>query len=69
MEFALLTYAFWHEDGYKYRSEHSRGGNNENDLLKEASRQKVTWICALYFLTYVGTESTPPPLQKSWQLR
>ena len=57
VELALLTYAFWHEDGLKYRSEHSVEGHNQNGLMKEASKNKVTWICALYFLAYVGTVS------------
>lgn len=55
----MLTYAFWHEDGFKYRSEHSIEGNHQQGLFKKASKNKVTWICALYFLAYVGTESKP----------
>jgi hypothetical protein len=57
IELALLAYAFWYEDGFKYRSQHSLEGSHQNNLLGEACRHRVTWICALYFLAYVGAES------------
>jgi MFS family permease len=64
IELSLLTYAFWQENGFKYRCEHSLEGNHKNGLLKEASKNKVTWICALYFLACVGAESTSSVLRQ-----
>lgn len=66
IELALLAYAFGQEDGFKYRSQHLLQRNRQKNLLGEASRHRVTWICALYFLAYVGAESmssAPKPLR------
>lgn len=60
IELALLAWAFRYEDGRRYRLEASREGTHQNDHMKEASKNKVTWICACFFLAYVGAEGIPP---------
>ncbi|MCJ1273449.1 hypothetical protein MMC21_001240 [Puttea exsequens] len=57
VEVGLSTTAFWTETGEKYR-DGNRADGEEKGMTKIALKQRVTWICAAFFLTYVGTEVT-----------
>jgi len=52
--------AFWKATGAEYRANTPRTANGNNYLLKEALFTKpsarVTWLCALFLLGYVGAE-------------
>ncbi|KAI9866825.1 MAG: hypothetical protein M1813_000767 [Trichoglossum hirsutum] len=48
--------AFWPETGKKFRDDHPRTSGGSGGRTKEALSNKITWICSLYLLTYVGTE-------------
>lgn len=60
--FELVTsvHAFWKEDGPTFRESHSRTSDHQGSRLKEATLRmpaaRVTWLCALFFLGYVGVE-------------
>jgi fucose permease len=58
LEFVGLTATFWHKTGALYRNEHPRDSNSSNSggRTREALKAKVTWICALFFFTYMGVE-------------
>ena len=63
LNLALLTTAFWEKSGQVYRDENPKEeGKEEGGRTREALRNKITWICALFFLTYVGAEGTFVPL-------
>ena len=46
---------FWTETGVKYRDTNRTDGD-EKGMTRRALKNKVTWICAAFFLGYVGTE-------------
>ena len=50
------TWAFWKETGLKYRDDNSNADSDEKGKTRLALKQKVTWICAIFLLVYVGTE-------------
>lgn len=58
-EAVIGTAAFWTETGVKYRDT-NRADGEEKGMTRQALRNKVTWICSLLFLTYVGTEGGTP---------
>lgn len=59
MELCVLFFAFRHENGSKYRHDKhaeavsTRGETNSRAIFKYLA----TWLIALYFLAYVGTEA------------
>ncbi|KAF2166036.1 hypothetical protein M409DRAFT_23763 [Zasmidium cellare ATCC 36951] len=60
LELALSPHAFWKETGAKFREANARTSNEGGSRLKEATLKKpaarVTWLCALFLLGYVGVE-------------
>ncbi|QIW99030.1 hypothetical protein AMS68_004548 [Peltaster fructicola] len=60
VELGTSVHAFWKATGAKFREQHPRTTNNSGSRLKEAILQRpaarVTWLCALFFLGYVGVE-------------
>ncbi|KAI0383976.1 MFS general substrate transporter [Hypomontagnella monticulosa] len=63
LEAVVLILAFRHEDSIKYRADHERERllevRNESSLDARTAifKHGVTWICAAYFLAYIGTEN------------
>lgn len=55
VEICVGITAFWTETGTKYR-DRNRTDGEEKGMTRIALRQKVTWICSVFFLAYVGTE-------------
>ncbi|KAL8698957.1 MAG: hypothetical protein Q9201_006286 [Fulgogasparrea decipioides] len=47
--------AFWSETGAKY-TDVNRADGEDKGMTRQALRQKVTWICAVFLLCYVGLE-------------
>lgn len=54
-EVATGSLAFWSETGAKY-SDVNRADGEKKGMTRLALRQKVTWICAMFLLCYVGLE-------------
>ncbi|KAL8695171.1 MAG: hypothetical protein Q9218_000339 [Villophora microphyllina] len=47
--------AFWPETGTKY-TENNRADGEDRGMTRESLKQRVTWICAVFLLCYVGLE-------------
>ena len=60
IELATSMHAFWDATGAKFREAHPRTSNEQGSRLKEAilrrPASRVTWLCALFLLGYVGVE-------------
>ena len=57
LSLVLLTTAFWDKSGAAYRVENPpEEGKEEGGRTREALKNRITWICAIYFFTYVGAE-------------
>lgn len=60
LELATSTVAFWRETGAKYRAANPRTTDTKDNRMKEAllrlPQARVTWLCALFLLGYVGIE-------------
>ncbi|ETI24571.1 hypothetical protein G647_03940 [Cladophialophora carrionii CBS 160.54] len=57
LEFIGLTATFWRKTGEVYRLEHPRGETEaKGGRTREALKSKITWICSLFFFTYMGVE-------------
>jgi fucose permease len=54
----LLTSAstFWKQSGSVYQSENPRDPNSTTGRTREALKNKLTWIFALFIFGYVGAE-------------
>jgi fucose permease len=64
-----LVSAFWNETAAVYRqSKQSDVVDNKTDV-KAIYRQRATWLCAAYFLAYVGTETAISGWVVSFMLR
>ncbi|KAF3056498.1 Bypass of stop codon protein 6 [Daldinia childiae] len=63
LEAIILLLAFRFEDSNKYRNDHQQDRllETQGETLPDAKiaifKHSVTWICAAYFLAYVGTEN------------
>lgn len=55
LEVVTGSLAFWSETGAKY-ADMNRADGEKRGMTRLALRQKVTWICALFLLCYVGLE-------------
>ena len=53
-ELACGTWAFWEETAVAFRRKNASG--HEHGRLKAVLKNKVTWICSLFLLIYVGCE-------------
>lgn len=60
IEVATSTWAFWGATAAEYGANFAKSSDNKNGTLKEALFKKpsarVTWLCALFLLGYVGVE-------------
>lgn len=56
IELAFALTVFWAETGKKYRDANPRTTGKQGGRTIEALRNKVTWICAVFLLVYVGIE-------------
>ncbi|KAF1915127.1 major facilitator superfamily domain-containing protein [Ampelomyces quisqualis] len=60
IELATSTTAFWHATGAVFRAANPRTGDGKDNRMKEALIRlpyaRVTWLCAIFLLGYVGIE-------------
>lgn len=60
IELATSLWAFWSETGKVFREKHPRTSGQTGNRMKEAlltrPSARVTWLCALFLLGYVGVE-------------
>ncbi|RMZ83394.1 hypothetical protein DV737_g1727, partial [Chaetothyriales sp. CBS 132003] len=56
VEFVGLTITFWPMTANVYRTEHPRDPQAKGGRTREALRNRVTWLCSLFFFTYLGVE-------------
>ena len=56
LELVAGTAAFWRATGAQYRDKNRADGGDEKGMTRLAVKKKVTWICSIFFLNYVGTE-------------
>lgn len=69
LEFIALVFAFRNDDAEAYQnSKQSLTGDNKADT-KAMFRSKATWLCALFFIAYVGTETAISGWVVSFMLR
>lgn len=54
LELTSGTWAFWGETAMAFRRKNASG--HEQGRLKAVLKSKVTWICSLFLLIYVGSE-------------
>lgn len=54
-DWALSTFAFWDANGSEYRK-HNASSNAAGGRMRAVLKNKVTWICSLFLLAYVGSE-------------
>ncbi|MCJ1256901.1 hypothetical protein MMC24_004726 [Lignoscripta atroalba] len=55
-ELAFAVTAFWTETGQKFRDANPRSNDKKGGRTKEALGNRVTWICSVFLLIYVGIE-------------
>jgi fucose permease len=57
LEWVGLTVTFWHKTGEVYRKQHERANSAQGGAgTRVALKNKVTWLCALFFFCYMGVE-------------
>jgi len=56
LEVIILPFSFRHENASRYHLEKQDTSKEPGTQLVEIVKYRVTWICATYFLAYVGTE-------------
>ena len=56
VELGFAITSFWGEDGKRYRQCHPPTVEGETGRTKEALMHRVTWICSVFLLIYVGIE-------------
>lgn len=60
IEFATSAWSFWDQTGALFRANNARTSDQTGNRMKEALFTKpsarVTWLCALFLLGYVGVE-------------
>jgi hypothetical protein len=57
LELIACTWAFWHKTGARFCADNPK--TTTGSSTSQALKSKVTIICALYFLAYVGAEGMP----------
>ena len=62
LSLVFLSTAFWDRSGSVYRLENPKDESNDEGPIKEALKNRITWICALYFFAYVGAEGISPDI-------
>ena len=56
IELVVTVTAFWEVNGKKFRDDHPRANDEKGGRTKEALRNRVVWICAIFLFIYVGIE-------------
>ncbi|KAH8897273.1 MFS general substrate transporter [Thozetella sp. PMI_491] len=56
LELAGLAVAFWQKSGEVYRMEHQSDNDSTSAGTMVAIKSKVTWLCAAFFILYMGVE-------------
>ncbi|KAF1834242.1 MFS general substrate transporter [Decorospora gaudefroyi] len=69
LSLVVLFSAFRHEDARLYRQSKQSKRNEATIDVKAMFRYRATWLCAAYFLTYVGTETAISGWVVSFMLR
>ena len=59
LDLALSTFAFWGATGTEFRK-YSANSNTAGGRMRTVFKNKVTWICSLFLLSYVGSEGLYP---------
>ncbi len=56
VELATSLASFWRETGQKFRSTTATDNSQNKGATREALKQRVTWVSAIFLLIYVGIE-------------
>ncbi|PMD54818.1 MFS general substrate transporter [Hyaloscypha bicolor E] len=56
LELTTSTWAFWRQTGSMYQAENPQDPNTKTGRTREALKNKVTWLFALFIFGYVGAE-------------
>lgn len=60
IELTTSTTAFWRATGAVFRAQNPRSSNTKDNRMKEAlvrlPHARITWLCAIFLLGYVGIE-------------
>ncbi|KAE9367297.1 MFS transporter-like protein [Stipitochalara longipes BDJ] len=56
LELTTSTYTFWKQTGAVYQAENPQDPNAKTGRTREALKNKVTWLFALFIFGYVGAE-------------
>ncbi|KAI6780929.1 Bypass of stop codon protein-like protein [Emericellopsis cladophorae] len=57
LELVGLTVTFWRKTGEVYRKQHERANSSQGGAgTRVALKNKVTWLCAVFFFCYMGVE-------------
>lgn len=59
LDLALSTLAFWDATGSEFRN-YSANSNAAGGRMRAVFKNKVTWLCSLFLLSYVGSEGLHP---------
>ena len=62
VEIGAGAWAFWKETGAKY-TDVNRANGQGSGMTRQALKKKVTWICAVFLLCYVGLEGQSDSLK------
>ena len=60
IELLTSTLAFWKQTGRVYQAEHPRDPTSKTGSTREALKNPLTWIFALFIFGYMGAEGTSP---------
>lgn len=55
LELVAATISFWHSTGEIFRQSQA-GTHSESGRMKASLKNRVTWLCAMFLLAYVGGE-------------
>lgn len=69
MSLVTLVFAFRHEDASTYSQSKQSKLTTTKSEVKAIFKYSATWLCAAYFLTYVGTETAISGWIVSFMLR
>jgi fucose permease len=58
IELITSTWAFWEKNAARHRADNPPQSDNDGGRTREALKNKVTWLCAIFFFAYVGAEGT-----------
>ncbi|KAF2101051.1 putative MFS transporter [Rhizodiscina lignyota] len=56
VELITSSWAFWPQNATKYREENQRQSDDQSGRTRKAVKNRITWLCAVFLLCYVGAE-------------